>query len=681
MFDKKIAADRRGMQRSFPAIVPKKRPPTGIVCAAASKKVVLTKPVAAVLPIPILIPIPAPAPTPPVIAKDDASWCVAYRPTQVEHAVLQPDTARTAVERWLRRRLTDNDPKGQKVLLLKGPSGCGKASFIRAVAATLGHTVEEPEGVDTFNKLLTVVREGACAHTLPYNDAEGPARGARRVWLFSGIDGYAEDDDAAAPETKRRRPAGDVLERLIHCIKTSFLPRKSEKATAMAPIVLTLQDFSNKTVRRLQNLEAIFYVTALPLDRDKCRYALTRIRDMAPDVSAVIGTADVDAVVTYCYGDVRQCVLELQKTYYSKVYDRTRCSSTRHTKHHDGGKDVVSDVFETARRLLAVDRDVDIESITSLLAVHANGMQFLFSNWMFNLDFGVRRMAAQKESAAMQAVALGCDAWCRIHEASAWRLGREPSFVQTECGVIAGVMQLRETRNVLDARTPTKLDYYKPLQRKGLPVSLDAVRTASLNSLGLKMVDLNERLCCACAIASCISRGICSLPPASSTIAAVPGTSDDYPARLTEVCVEKTSTQLVAVDPFFANYGIPRHIAVAALPGYDTPLVRSDGSAAVVLASTDWKILDGDGWKRQYRPGYTGVSARVREAELTHLRNCTPAAARDTAAAFVRIVCEPLRADAQAPHMTRETFLQTMADYNAVMDLLNDFYIEHGLEM
>ena len=136
----------------------------------------------------------------------------------------------------------------------------------------------------------------------------------------------------------------------------------------------------------------------------------------------------------------------------------------------------------------------------------------------------------------------------------------------------------------------------------------------------------------------------------------------------------------MAVDPFFAKYGIPRHIAVAALPEYGISSDRPAGSA-FVLNTTEWKILDGEGWKRQYRPGFTGVSTRVREAELAYLRDGVPSTARDVASTFLRNVCEPLREEIKTPHMSWETFCRTMEDYNAAMDLLDAFYIEHGVEM
>lgn len=670
LFDKKHTAEKKregmstGVRLTIPinakktaspsvgsvAVVSKRLKPTAVAVIHSDAGVVTPPPVKSVMKVAL-----------------DGSWCALYRPMQAEHAVLQPETARVAVERWLRRRLTDGDPKGPKVLVFKGPTGCGKASFVRAVSSSLGCEVEEPEGVDTFSKLLTIVREGACAHTLSLG-ADAACASQRRVWLFSGIDGYAEDGGPETePETKaKHRKKTDVLERLLDLIKSSFSLRKSGRASVtMAPLVFTLQDFSNKTVRRLQNLEAVLYVNAGPLDREKCRYALTRIRSMALNVSMVIVPTDIEAVITYCYGDVRQCVLELQKTYYSRKYGIGRPS-----KADGGGKDVVTDVFETSRRILAIDRDMDVEGVTGMLGVHANGLQFLFSNWMFNLDFGVRRMTARQECDAMNALALGCDAWCSIHEAFAWRLGREPSLNQTECGVISGIMQLRETRNALNARTPSKLDYFKPLQRKGLPAGLDAVRTASLNGVGLKAIDLNERLWCACAIASCISRGLYSLPTIDDVAAAcVSEDEDEYLARLNDVCVDKTSMRLEAIDPFFAKYGVPRHVAVAALPDY--------GGAKPVVP--DWKILDVEGWKRQYRPGFTGVSGRVREAELAYLRNSstTSTNVEDVAFTFLKDVCEPLLAETRST-TSRETFFQTMADYNDAVELMHAFYIEHS---
>ena len=543
-------------------------------------------------------PLPTPMPTP-ILLDVTQPWCELYAPIALSDAVLQPQRSRDSVFEWLRQRC-DGETKGPKVLILCGPSGCGKAAYVRAFASSMNAVVEQPDGVDTFAKLLTIVREGVRSHTLAFN-ARAVAQRRRRIWLFTGIDGFAEDADD---------DKFDTIQRLVDLIKQSYLPTQKH-GSPMCPVVLTLHDFANKTVRRLQHMDAIAYVTVSALDTAACKYALTRIVKALPEAS--VGEqrerdADVDAIVRLSCGDVRQCVIELQQRIgvrkvvfpVSKAPHRVTDKLWRDTTSSLTFRDIVPDVFETTRVLLNTSSsshhaDLSVVGIPFLIDAHANTLQFLACNWTFNTDFGVRHLTPVQEADAMLHISYGYDAWCDIDVSQKWRSNAgPPTAVQTESGLIAGVMQLREARQRLHARpipATTRLEYAKPRVRTaGMPAGLESLRDAALG-LGTRSVtalELNERMWCACNIASAVGRsnGI-TLPPAPS-LAAVTSDDADNPMR------QLADVHLAVVDSFYATYGVPRHVVSDAMPCLVTRQLK--------VPSTDWKILDVEAWKRQLYP-------------------------------------------------------------------------------
>jgi hypothetical protein len=123
-----------------------------------------------------------------------------------------------------------------------------------------------------------------------------------------------------------------------------------------------------------------------------------------------------------------------------------------------------------------------------------------------------------------------------------------------------------------------------------MPVGLESLRDAALG-LGTRSVtalELNERMWCACNIASAVGRsnGI-TLPPAPS-LAAVTSDDADNPMR------QLADVHLAVVDSFYATYGVPRHVVSDAMPCLVTRQLK--------VPSTDWKILDVEAWKRQLYP-------------------------------------------------------------------------------
>ena len=377
----------------------------------------------------------------------------------------------------------------------------------------------------------------------------------------------------------------------------------------MCPVVLTLHEFANKTVRQLQHMDAIAYVTVSALNTAACKFALTRIVKALPDASGDEQRqrdADVDTILRLSFGDVRQCVIELQQRIGVRKVMLPESKRLRHVTNELWRdttssltlRDVLPDVFETTRTLLDTSSqraDLPVISIPFLIDSHANTLQFLASNWTFNTDFGVRHLTPRQEADAMLHISRGYDAWCVIDVSQKWRLNAgPPSAVQTESGLIAGMMQLREARRRLQARpipATTKLEYAKPRVRTaGMPAGLERLRDAALG-LGTRSVtalELNERMWCACNIAFAVGRssGI-TLPPAPSREAVTCDVADNPMRQLADV-------NLAVVDSFYATYGVPRHVVSDAMPCLLTRALKGP--------STDWKILDVEAWKRQLYP-------------------------------------------------------------------------------
>ena len=557
-----------------------------------------------------------------------ATWCDAYAPTAIDETVLQPKVSKDAALAWLSSRISAVDDKGPRVLILRGPSGCGKAAFIRTAAAKLGAVVEQPEGVDTFGKLVSIVQDGVRTRTLSLTSE---ARRAR-VWLFTGIDGFAEGGDesedatvnakrgagaGAGPSAGIRKRAGNAIGTLVDIIRKSFLPmsdgggaaalgsRSGSHKTAMHPIVLTLHDFSTRAVGCLQNLDAVKVITVSALDKASCRFATMRAVRLAA-APLPLTPLQVDDIIETCYGDVRQCVMEAQMR-------QSVVTSFGSASKFKGRRDVVLDVFETTRRLLNVS-NAEIEAapgcIPFMLDAHANGLQLVASNWLFNMDIAVRCLRLDQEADAMACIARACDGWCLMQEATAWYHGRPPTTVQVEAGLIVGMLQLRKSRAAMTARTPLgKLEHVPAFRRAAhRSAALEAVRSASTTTFSCGNVELNERLWCACELARGVGKTV-RLPAAPTRKALVDArrlrerVADDV---ADDVDDEDTATlgwrtrhladlSLAAVDPFFALYGIPRSIAMDAFP--DCRVVHDAASTSAPALCTEWKILDVKGWR------------------------------------------------------------------------------------
>ena len=569
-------------------------------------------------------PVPAPTPTPASALAGSAAlcvheqeagglagysepWSVKYAPDSLEAAVLQPKTSRDAVFSWLRTRVVDSDQRGPKVLILRGPSGCGKSSFIRAAAASLGAAVQQPEGVDTFDKLLTIVREGVRAKPLALGVPEAEKK---RVWLFAGIDGFAESSDeagvtpAAGPGGRRSTTA--VVAALVELIKKTYLPRTgTQHKASMSPIVFTLHDFSTHAVRQLQHMDAVRVVTVSAVDGNGCRFAINRVLSLGGHAaSALLTPSNVADVVATTGGDLRQCVNEAQTRYCVARCSRGGQLSALRTwrcfTHYKVAasavpcrRDTALDVFETTRVLLDVQTKVSDSPgcIPGIVDVHANALAFLASNWLFDMDVTARRVASVRDADAMACIASACDAWCVIYDSMAWRGGRAPSAVQLDVGIITGVMQLREARKHAAARAPTgKLDYKPPLAARKRPSALTSVKVASVTTYTCGNLELNERLWCACELVKAVGRTVTLAPP--------PMYADVFGGGAESTWVQTarrlTDVPLLFADPFYATYGIPRNVVSQCLPD----LTSRRHTSGPAVAGGDWKILDVEGWRQ-----------------------------------------------------------------------------------
>ena len=172
------------------------------------------------------------------------------------------------------------------MLLLIGPSGCGKRALVHAAARELGVDVEEPAGIDSVAALLRVTTEGVTAHGLFATPS---------VWLFTGVDGYLTSDETSAMD----KTTSVTAMRKLLALWTS--------KQSLPPIVITMHGFpDNNTMRVLRQSTTLPRVYFYPV---KTNVAQTVLLDIG--TRERIAVQDIGRVTRSFHGDLRHAILSL----------------------------------------------------------------------------------------------------------------------------------------------------------------------------------------------------------------------------------------------------------------------------------------------------------------------------------------------------------------------------------
>ncbi len=330
---------------------------------------------------------PKPAPPRPSFLLLDSvvSWSELRQlePASVQAAVLFPEKIKQGLTQWVQHRLARG--AGPKLALLSGPSGCGKSTFVRTVARVLGLQVMEPDILSLLD-LVAAVQEDVCTGTFQLGRTSKAV--PKRLWLFSGIDGYFKGSAGTSTDSSRAS-VRQMLDVLTHA------------SLGLPPIVFTLHDFEGPSLQVLRTSDETVQFQASRPDclnvsqRALCMKIVSRVCAVA---NQTVHTDAVTAEVMKTFdGDLKQLMLRTE-------FALRACVKKQKTTADFGDKDYeLVDPFDTARLVYTGKTELQPEFLADVFD------RYTLMETLLQLNY----LAGVKQDAVgtMSAVAACADAW------------------------------------------------------------------------------------------------------------------------------------------------------------------------------------------------------------------------------------------------------------------------------
>jgi hypothetical protein len=299
---------------------------------------------------------------------------------------LFPEKVKQGLTEWVQHRLARG--AGPKLALLSGPSGCGKATFVRTLARVLGLQVMEPDILSLVD-LTAAVQEDVCtgAFQLGRKSKAVP----KRLWLFSGIDGYFKGSAGTSTDSSRTS-VRQMLDVLTHA------------GLSLPPIVFTLHDFDGASLQLLRTSDLTVQFQAARPDctnvaqRALCMKIVVRVCAVA---NQTVHTDAVTAEVMKTFdGDLKQMMLRAE-------FALRACVKNQRTTADFGDKDYeLVDPFDTARLVYTRKTELQPEFLADVFDRYAIMETLLQLNYLAGVS-GVPK----QDAGTMSAVAACADAW------------------------------------------------------------------------------------------------------------------------------------------------------------------------------------------------------------------------------------------------------------------------------
>jgi hypothetical protein len=320
-------------------------------------------------------------------------------------------SARQTVLQWMRSRVARDAAERRTVLVLQGPSGCGKRALVRAAAAECSCTCVEGTEVPDMSLLEGVAN--VCERVLNARTLGGCPP---NVFLFCGVDGMVSKNNRDAG-----RGAGSGA---TQSLDAKLLARvlAATSAARSAPLVLTVCDFGTDELRQLRRDPRVCVVALGPVEHVGAARALGVVaaRQHWPAHA-------VDSALAMFHGDIRAALIHAQEAALGFVAVRAAQEPPPTT----GGNQ-----FDMARTILN-DRSVDLATLAFRCA--AGAIDGLAQHCVFSAQFASVGLGDTSVSTwhGMCAVA---DAWSWYDAVVPWNSDLRDALLVLP---IAAVQQLR----------------------------------------------------------------------------------------------------------------------------------------------------------------------------------------------------------------------------------------------
>jgi hypothetical protein len=256
---------------------------------------------------PVAAPVAAPEAAPPVVEPAPPKYvnvtAFEYGP-QTTAAVACSPTARQTVLQWMRSRVRRDAAESRTVLVLQGPSGCGKRALVRAAAAECGCTCVEGTEVPGMSLLEGVAN--VCERVLNARPLGGHPP---NVFLFGGVDGMISKGSSSGGGASAGAGAGSASAG-APSLDARLLARvlNATSAARSAPLVLTVCDFGTDELRQLRKDPRVCFVTLGPAEVAAATRALGTLaaRQHWPPSA-------VTSALAVFHGDIRALLIHAQE--------------------------------------------------------------------------------------------------------------------------------------------------------------------------------------------------------------------------------------------------------------------------------------------------------------------------------------------------------------------------------
>ena len=266
------------------------------------------------------------------------------------------------VRDWVAKRLVDPGTCETRLLVLQGPPGCGKSTFIRTLASVSGMTCVEPV-VRDLGALVNVLREGTWSLPLPL---VCPTPVKPRLWLFTrvdlllqshpwnkggtpGGDGVGDANEGESPGTVPGHAAMDAL--------LAFLAHPRSKG--LPPVVFTVHDFANSACGKLRVAKSTVKVlgAAAPTPAQACD-ALERVA-----LAGSLTREGMNVTMRGFQGNMTQAMLQLEAEFRRRQGESGSVGHVPGTKrsglavtHHAVDTSTSRDLFPLCQLLLSTGK-------------------------------------------------------------------------------------------------------------------------------------------------------------------------------------------------------------------------------------------------------------------------------------------------------------------------------------
>lgn len=349
---------------------------------------------------------------------------------------------------WMQARIR-NDARVPRVLVIEGPNGCGKATYVRLLAAELGMDVREVLDLATFGDWLDCVRKHV-----------GTARfgsESKSLWLFRNVDGLFTPPKMPPKAGKPVNP--NPVEELIQLW--------SQASASYPPIVCTVNSWDPKPLHALRTASCVHRITAYAIPKPDAEAVLANIAFH----EHVSDATQHKAIGAFC-GDLRLAITNLQMD----------GSTSR--------RDTSMNVFDTVRTVLSPDARTPNELI-KLCETHSLFDHVLYSNYPYGLGTPVTDLTMSALADCADAMSYGA------RYGAEWSGGRPQDELVVQAVALARMMAVRGARARVHAKhLGGQLQFQQLLKQQPMMDALKAARRGLTTTSQCTLLNMTERLAC-----------------------------------------------------------------------------------------------------------------------------------------------------------------------------------------